>query len=225
MREIVLTADGSHTVRIAGQGMTYHSVHGAIAESRHVFLDAGFTYVQSRQQELEPLRLFEMGFGTGLNAFLTAIRATETQTQVQYIAVETAPLSVGETVLLNYASRLGYSELFAQLHQSQWNKEVKLSNYFTIEKQQADLLNFSPRHCFDLIYYDAFAPSAQPELWTVDVFKKLHGMMQPGGALVTYCSKAVVQRALQAAGFTVTKLPGPKGKREMVRASAERPAG
>ncbi|RYF86017.1 MAG: SAM-dependent methyltransferase [Chitinophagaceae bacterium] len=166
----------------------------------------------------DKLQIFEMGFGTGLNAFLTAIQATETGRKVHYTTVETSPLFWEEVDGLNYTGVLGHAELFQQLHQNNWNGEIAINDFFTLEKRRIDLQNFQTEKRFDLLYYDAFAPSAQPELWTKETFEKLFHMLLPGGVLVTYCAKGSVRRAMVAAGFSVKKLPGPPGKREMIQA-------
>lgn len=219
-REIILTADGSHTIAVPELNVAYHSRHGAVQESVHVFIQAGLCYVRSRPEPPGTLRLFEMGFGTGLNAFLTAIEAEKTGTKIHYTAVETSPLSEEETIALNYPEILGRTELFQQLHQCKWNEDAVLNDFFTIKKVPTELFNFSTAQPFHVIYYDAFAPSAQPELWTKEVFQKLFSMLEEGGALVTYCAKGDVRRAMLAAGFAVKKLPGPPGKREMLRATS-----
>lgn len=216
-KEIIQTADGSHTVSIPEMKVMYHSHHGAVQESVHVFIEAGLRCYRFRYPNA-PLSVFEMGFGTGLNAFLTAIEAEKTKTTVRYAAVETAPLSSNEIAALNYADALGHAGLFQALHQSNWNEDRTLSEYFTLQKEQADLRLYETAQRFNVMYYDAFAPSAQPELWTQAIFEKLFAMLEPGGVLVTYCSKGDVRRAMLAAGFVVEKLPGPKGKREMLRA-------
>jgi len=159
-----------------------------------------------------------MGLGTGLNAFLTAIEAEEKRIRIQYTAVEKFPIHPAEVKLLNYPEVLGHADLFQKIHDSKWNEPIRINEYFTLEKLETDLLNFSSSQCFNLIYYDAFAPNAQPELWAKEVFKKVFSMLEPGGVLVTYCSKGDVRRAMTAAGFTVKKLPGPPGKREILRA-------
>lgn len=200
-RELQLTADGSHTIAIPDLNVTYHSTHGAIQESMHVFIQAG---LQAVQQPL--VRIFEMGFGTGLNALLTMQYAT---TPVYYYAVEQFPLTAAEVEGLSYGDTL---------HQYPWNEDVEISDQFTLHKAHGSLLEITPGQTFHLIYYDAFAPKAQPELWTREVFEKLYSFLVPGGMLVTYCSKGDVRRAMLAAGFTVEKLVGPPGKREMLRA-------
>lgn len=218
-REIIVTKDGSHTVGIPGMNVTYHSHHGAIQESMHVFIEAGLKHWLGKQALKEvPIRIFEMGFGTGLNALLTAIEAKKSKINIHYTAAEMYPLSLKEASELNYSATLGHKDTFEQLHQSKWNEEVALTEHFILRKEQTDLLNFTSQLPFHLIYFDAFAPSAQPELWTEEVFKKLFDLTAEKGVLVTYCSKGSVRRAMQAAGYTVTKLPGPPGKREIVRA-------
>jgi tRNA U34 5-methylaminomethyl-2-thiouridine-forming methyltransferase MnmC len=167
----------------------------------HVFIKAG---LQTIQQPL--VRIFEMGFGTGLNALLTMEHAA---TSVYYFSVEQFPLTGEEVAGLNYGNTL---------HQYPWNEDVKISDQFTLHKSHGSLLAISPGQTFHLIYYDAFAPTAQPELWTKEVFEKLYNLLEPGGILVTYCSKGDVRRAMLAAGFAVDKLAGPQGKREMLRA-------
>lgn len=215
MKERVVTRDGSHTIAIREKAVMYHSIHGAIRESVHVFIQSGLAPVAARLEK-PALAVFEMGFGTGLNAFLTAIFALEKKIAVSYTTVEPDPLSAEETSALNYATTLGHAELFRQLHTSPWNETIKLHDGFTLHKVQTTLSDFSPSQTYDLIYYDAFAPSAQPELWTKEAFEKMFSLLSPGGVLVTYCAKGVVKRAMKAAGFRVKKLPGPPGKREMV---------
>ena len=216
-RLIIKTVDGSDTITIPEMNVSYHSKHGAIQESMHVFIDAGFLY-QINQSTNQPINIFEMGFGTGLNAFLTAIEAIEKGIKVYYEAIEQFPVSKEEVGELNYTGLLRYESLFRGIHQCTWNEESKLNEYFTLTKSTGDLINYSTNQSFHIIYYDAFAPTAQPELWSEDIFRKLHSMLFEGGALVTYCSRGSVRRAMQAAGFVVDKIPGPPGKREMVRA-------
>jgi tRNA U34 5-methylaminomethyl-2-thiouridine-forming methyltransferase MnmC len=184
----------------------------------HVFIKAGWRYLLEEGKITGPISIFEMGFGTGLNAFLTAIEAEERKQEVVYTAVEAFPLTIEEAATLNYTGILDHKELFEQLHTSEWNQPIPLTPYFTLHKLQTDLAQLSAGQQYHLVYYDAFAPSAQPELWTKEIFEKLYAMLQPGGVLVTYCSKGDVRRAMIAAGFQVEKLPGPPGKREMVRA-------
>jgi tRNA U34 5-methylaminomethyl-2-thiouridine-forming methyltransferase MnmC len=217
-REIVITKDGSHTIAIPEMAVTYHSIHGAIQESMHVFITEGLRYIID-QSTKQPIRVFEMGFGTALNTFLTAIEAEKNNIQVIYTTVEQFPLSVDEANSLNYVDVLHHQKLFQQLHEAPWNEEVIINKHFTIHKIHNSLINLSTDQLFNIIYYDAFAPSAQPELWTKEIFEKLFAMLEPNGFLVTYCSKGDVRRNMIAAGLTVKKLPGPPGKREMLRAT------
>lgn len=221
-RKFIITGDGSHSIGIPDMNVTYHSVHGAIQESRHVFIEAGLNYVMNNAIS-PPLSIFEMGLGTGLNAFLTAIEAEEKKIRIQYTAVEKFPIHPAEVKLLNYPEVLGHADLFHKIYDSKWNEPIRINEYFTLEKLETDLLTFSSSQHFNLIYYDAFAPNTQPELWTKEVFDKLFLMIRPGGVLVTYCSKGDVRRAMIAAGFSVKKLPGPPGKREMLRATSPQP--
>jgi tRNA U34 5-methylaminomethyl-2-thiouridine-forming methyltransferase MnmC len=219
-RKIISTSDGSSTVSIPEMNVTYHSVHGAIQESLHVFIDAGFKYVLPTKAK-ERINIFEMGLGTGLNALLTLIEADQLKQPVYYTAIELFPLDKKEIRELNYCEQLckpGYKKLFEKLHQCEWDKDIIITPFFTLHKTNNDLIDFSTTQSFTIIYYDAFAPVAQPELWTKEVFEKLYSILSPGGILVTYCSKGDVRRAMQTAGFSTEKIPGPPGKREMLRA-------
>lgn len=220
-RTVIATKDGSLTIAIPEMNVTYHSVHGAIQESLHVFIEAGLRYVSAAMKVPGTIRIFEMGLGTGLNALLTLMETEKIKHRVHYTAIEPFPPGKEQIKSLNYCEQLSRKDLqppFEQLHESEWEKEIAVTNYFIFQKSGTSLLNplnFKP---LNLIYFDAFAPSAQPELWTKEVFEKLHNMLLPGGILVTYCSKGDVRRAMQAAGFGVEKIPGPPGKREMIRA-------
>ena len=221
-RQIIVTADGSDTVFVPGLNVSYHSKYGAIQESIHVFIEAGFKYwsgLNSEQQSKDqPIKIFEMGFGTGLNAFLTAIEAEEKGVKVYYETVEKFPLDKEEIDSLNYSSVLKNEELFRQIHECKWNAEVTVNENFILKKVRENLIHYSTHYPFNITYFDAFAPSAQPELWTEEIFRSLFSMLEPGGVLVTYCSKGDVRRAMKSAGLEVEKIPGPPGKREMLRA-------
>jgi tRNA U34 5-methylaminomethyl-2-thiouridine-forming methyltransferase MnmC len=216
-RMITKTGDGSDTITIPEMNVSYHSKHGAIQESMHVFIEAGFHYILN-QSTIQPINIFEMGFGTGLNVFLTAIEASNRKTKVYYVGVEKYPLTKEETSSLNYTETLKHAELFQTIHQCSWNEDIELNEFFTLRKINGNFIDYSTDQLLNIIYYDAFAPTAQPELWAEEIFKKLYSMLLPGGILVTYCSKGSVRRAMKAAGFQVEKIPGPIGKREMVRA-------
>jgi len=218
-RKLILTGDGSHTISMPELNVTYHSIHGAIQESKHVFIEAGLKSLLP--VEGTALNVFEMGFGTGLNALLTIIESERLQRKIYYETVEQFPVDNGEVRSLNYCEQLGREELqpiFEQLHSCEWEKKVNITENFGFNKSRTNLLNLETSETFELIYFDAFAPNVQPELWTNGIFEKMFAMLEPGGILVTYCSKGDVRRAMQAAGFIVEKLPGPRGKREMTRA-------
>jgi tRNA U34 5-methylaminomethyl-2-thiouridine-forming methyltransferase MnmC len=218
-RNILITKDGSHTIAVAGTGLTYHSLHGAVQESRHVFIREGLQYYLQQHPDTDRLQLFEMGLGTGLNALLTLQEAEAMQLPVEYTAVELNPLTTAEIQLLNYGGLLNLEEAMQGLHSAPWSQPVPLSAYFTLTKVQVSLPDYRPAERFHVVFYDAFAPLAQPELWAEAIFRQLYDCLLPGGVLVTYCSKSIVRRAMQAAGFTVQKVPGPPGKREMLRAT------
>ena len=218
---MILTADGSPSLRLPAAGITYHSIHGAIRESMHVFIGAGLRHLLSKNK-WEEIRILEMGLGTGLNALLTGLEAEENKQPVLYEALEAFPLSQEEALPLNYPTLLGradWQERFMALHAGVFNQPFSWTPEITFTNWKTTLQEFTSSQRFHLVYYDAFAPAAQPELWTADIFQKLNACMEPGGLLVTYCSKGDVQRALKAAGFIIEKIPGPPGKREMLRAT------
>ena len=217
IRTIQITADGSRTISIDEMKVTYHSKHGAIQESRHVFIEAGLKYMMQHFSG-GILYVFEMGFGTGLNALLSLQFARQIHHPVFYCAAEKFPLKVDEWKQLGYGKQLGLEAEFELLHNMEWSTPQSITEEFVLCKYQGDLLEIPVDRKFHLIYFDAFAPSAQPELWTKDVFNKMLSMLHPGGMLVTYCSKGDVRRAMIDAGFEVEKIPGPRGKREMLRA-------
>lgn len=207
-RKLIITQDGSPSIEIPEWNVTYHSVYGARQESMHVFIEAGLKYWEAQHREAEQCVVFEMGFGTGLNALLTL---QEASIKIIYEAVEAYPLDEPLIQALNY-----------QVNATPWNQPVQLTPSFSLKKIHTQLINYYPTQPVNIIYYDAFAPAAQPELWTEEVFKTLYALLAPAGILVTYCSKGSVRRALQAAGFTVEKLKGPPRKREMLRATKQR---
>ncbi|MCP1385545.1 tRNA (5-methylaminomethyl-2-thiouridine)(34)-methyltransferase MnmD [Runella salmonicolor] len=216
----ILTSDGSHTLWNETLNAYYHSVNGALQESQSIYIDLGLKEA-IRHYRLSPffapLTVFEMGFGTGLNALLTWLEAEKAQVPVRYVTVEAHPLAEELVSGLNYDGLLETHRLL-QLHEAVWEQPVQFSPYFTLEKHRTKLQDFETTLQFDAIYYDAFAPSAQPELWEREVFEQLAALLRPNGNLTTYCSKSYVQRNLRAAGFTVEKHPGPKWKREVLRA-------
>lgn len=218
-RELRQTADGSHTLALRGTDITYHSHHGALAESMHVFIEAGLKPSLARSSHA-PLCIFEIGLGTGLNALLTLQQAEQQQKAVHYYTIEPFPVTEEELAAINYGTLLHAQEKLLALHRAAWNCEQQISPFFKLHKIQASLLDPLTLPAIHCMYFDVFAPGYQPELWTKAVFEKLYALLHPEGILVTYCSKSEVRHAMTAAGFTVEKIPGPRGKREMVRAYA-----
>jgi len=216
--KIITTHDGSSTISLVDGLEHYHSVHGAVTESRHIFIQAGLNYPLPESGEL---RIFEMGFGTGLNALLTLIE-NDSKKNIHYDTIELFPLEDHLVNEMNYPEILGRADLrtvFESLHKSPWNKRCKITDKFNLLKLCGNILLIQlPVEKFHLVYFDAFAPWFSPECWTIEVFEKVYKAMVPGGVLVTYSSKGEVKRALKTAGFIVEKLPGPAGKREFVRA-------
>lgn len=220
-RNLIVTKDGSHSLAIPEWQVFYHSLHGAIQEALHVYMEAGWHYWWSQHSAASRCVIFDMGFGTGLNALLTLIAAEQIQQKILYETVEAFPLDMPLVQQLNYCDVLHRPDLrlvFERLHQCDWNKPIAITEHFTLRKAHTSLLNFSTAEPIDIIFYDAFAPRAQPELWIEPVFQQLYAMLAPDGILVTYCSKGTVRRAMQGAGFRVERIPGPAGKREMIRA-------
>lgn len=221
-RNLIVTKDGSHSVAIPEWEVSYHSVYGAIQESLHVFIESGLKYWFEQHTTASRCVIFEMGFGTGLNALLSLLEAKRMQRKVMYETVEAFPLEDAITQKLNYCEALAqgfWQPVFESLHSGEWNKAQEITNFFSFKKIKSLLANYTPNEPINIIYYDAFAPAAQPELWTKEVFERMLGMLASDGILVTYCSKGDVRRALLAAGFNVEKIQGPPGKREMIRAS------
>ena len=221
MPSLKLTADGSHTVVPDNAEVSYHSKHGAITESKHVFVTAGFTYYVN-QWKPASISVLEMGFGTGLNALLTALQADIFRIPVNYTSIELYPLPGDIINAINYPSLINEENAaayFRRLHEAPWNIQTPISERFSLLKQKLAVQDFESNANYDVIFFDAFAPSFQPELWSIDIFRKMFDCLNHAGVLVTYCSKGEVRRTMQAAGFRVEKLPGPPGKREMVRAT------
>lgn len=225
---IILTKDGSETIRKEGSGITYHSIHGALEESKHVYIEAGLEYWRKENPSANSVRIFEMGFGTGLNALLTALKAESLELKIFYTSIDNEPLQTDEVNSLNYGELLNAKDLFKKIHAIPWLNKIEhtgssaktsqIDNSFCLEKRIENIIELTDNNLYDVIYFDAFAPTAQPELWTEEVFSKMYSILAPGGCLVTYCSKSIIRRAMMAAGFHVTKPQGPWGKREMVRA-------
>ncbi len=219
MVELFTTKDGSHSLRIPALDETYHSSHGAVQESKHVFIKNGLDFWLSQNQKKE-LSIFEVGFGTGLNTLLTLQKAEQLNLKIDYTSIELYPLNAELTNQLNYAKEIGFDkELFQKLHSVEWNKKISISLDFNLQKIKRSFQEVLIDSTFDLVYYDAFAPSKQPEMWTFELIKKCFAMLNPNGVFVTYSAKGQLKRDLKKAGFSVESLPGPPGKFEMVRAT------
>jgi len=214
--QIQPTADGSNTLFMPGLGETYHSKHGALQEALHVFIQAGFHVTTA-----DSLRILEIGWGTGLNALLTWAEAHKTQRKVSYTGIEAYPVPWDLAQTMNYPQWVdidGSAELFEQMHLMPWGEKQELDAHFSLEKQQMlfEEIRFDPQ--FDMIYFDAFGARVQPWLWEQPIFEKMYAALVDGGVLVTYAAKGSVRRAMIEVGFLVERLPGPPGKREMLRA-------
>lgn len=213
---LIVTADGSHTAINQALDKTYHSIHGAYQESQRVYIELGLLEAFKKFPNDE-LHIFEMGFGTGLNALLTAREANIHQRRVMYTAIDAYPIAAEDAQQLNFDDLLTTNYL-AKLHESPWNESVNITPYFMQTKVESRLENWDTNERFHLIYYDAFAPTAQPELWEPEIFVQLAHLLLPGGMLTTYCSRSYVQRNMRAAGLVVEKHPGPLHKRDIIRA-------
>ena len=215
-RKIITTGDGSKTIQILDWDEQYHSKHGAIQEAYHVFIDNGLRLFKD-----EHLAILEIGLGTGLNALITLIESKKLNLQIDYVGVEKYPVTESELEQLNYISDLNassFQQQFNLIHSSPWYEDVSISPNFKLLKQQRDFNDIEEIEQFHLIYFDAFGARVQPELWTTEIFKKMISSLKSGGVLVTYAAKGSVRRAMQEVGFIVERLPGPPGKREMLRA-------
>lgn len=211
------TSDGSVTLYRHDIDEHYHSVKGALAESLHVYIDCGWRRAAESRCRV---RVFEVGFGTGLNAALTAKIASEEKIVTDYCAVELFPLSNEMTSMLLGYQPTEYSGFFEDVNRATWNEESEVNPYFNLTKINDNFLTMALPKDLDVVYFDAFAPEKQPEMWSEEMFRNLYEAMSPGGVLTTYCAKGVVRRMLQEVGFTVERLPGPKsGKREILRAT------
>ncbi|TXE09469.1 tRNA (5-methylaminomethyl-2-thiouridine)(34)-methyltransferase MnmD [Gelidibacter salicanalis] len=231
-RHIITTADGSKTIQIEDWDEQYHSIYGAIQEANHVYIKHGLLFAlgtkgysileTSLAERTEQLSILEIGFGTGLNSFLTLLEAENYPVNIDYVGIEAFPISIEEMQALNYVEELKVPDramLFNQLHTSAWEEAALLTPQFTLHKQQKFFKDITAKNEFDLIYFDAFGARVQPELWTAEIFRIMYDALKPEGVLVTYAAKGSVRRAMLEVGFSIEKLPGPPGKREMLRAT------
>lgn len=214
--QVQITSDGSHTIYSDEFSETYHSINGAIIESMHVFINAGFRLFSKTSVDV-----LEIGFGTGLNAFLTLLESEKSNITVNYTTLELYPIQAITYTKLNYPEVLncgGMRDVFLQIHKASWEHQVHISNYFHLLKHQTDINTFVyAEEKYDVIFFDAFSPVTQPELWTQELFIKVYKSLRPKGVLTTYCAKGEVRRNMLHAGFNVERLPGPPGKREILR--------
>jgi tRNA U34 5-methylaminomethyl-2-thiouridine-forming methyltransferase MnmC len=219
-RKITITEDGSHTFKLLECNEQYHSLYGAVEESLHVFIHNGLSHILKRFAQP---KILEVGLGTGLNAFLTAIEAQDTESVCNYFALEPYPIKEEEYRLLNYPLIVAdgnYDGIFRKINSIDFGLDVEISPFFIFRKEERKLEDVElPDNHFNLVYFDAFGPDTQPEMWCQEVFEKLFKAMTPAGVLVTYCAKGQVRRNMKGAGFEVEKVSGPTGKREITRAT------
>ena len=216
-REILQTLDGSTTIHLPEWDECYHSKHGAIQEAYHVFIQNGLLTFNN-----QPISILEIGFGTGLNAFITYLESKKSNQKIDYYGVEAYPVSTTEISQMNFVSELNAdseSEVFKLMHEGEWETTNEISTLFTLIKRQQFFDQINDENKFDLIYFDAFGYRVQPELWSTEIFRKMYKSLKSKGTLVTYAARGVVKRSLIEVGFKVEKLPGPPGKREMFRAT------
>ncbi len=223
-REIIVTGDGSKTIHIPEWNEHYHSKHGAIQEAQHVFLHMGLQYYVSQESydQTRGVAILEMGFGTGLNALLTFFEAQNHNIRIEYTGVEAYPISEKEVQAMDYTSLINDKEaltIYTKLHTVLWESEYEITSEFQLLKREQRFEDIEDQQQFDLVYFDAFGARVQPELWGEDIFSKMYNALRKKGILVTYAAKGSVRRAMQAVGFEVERLPGPPGKREMLRAT------
>lgn len=214
---IIETSDGSHSVYLSALKETYHSSHGAVTESLHVFIEKGLDYYV-RKNDVEKINIFEVGFGTGLNALLTLQWAEKNNRKVSYHTIEGFPLPVETLKQLNYSKYMDNKEVFKKLHNSPWNVMTTINDFFSILKISDDWRNYPlQNNYFHGIFYDAFAPSRQPDMWEYPLVKKSFDALVKGGVLTTYCAQGQFKRDVVSSGFILETLGGPPGKKEMVR--------
>ena len=214
--KVIFTKDGSKTLHMPEHNEQYHSIHGAINEAEHVFIKNGL-----RECEQDKLTIFEMGFGTALNAFMTYLESKKTSQNVRYYTIENNPLPLKLVESLEYPDILNArneESIFSLLHTSEWNALTTITPTFELFKISDDIQKLTLDEKVDLVYYDAFGPRVQADLWTERIFSVISAVMKPESILVTYCAKGEVKRILKRLGFVVETLTGPPGKREMVRA-------
>lgn len=219
-KEIFITLDGSTSFHLPKWNEQYHSKHGALQEAYHVFIHSGLDLFLDNST----VSILEVGFGTGLNTFITFLESVKRHLKIDYVGVEKYPISNEEVSLLNYVSTLkanDFKAIFDKIHHVKWEEKQAIDKHFSLTKHLQDFKDIKDVNAFDLVYFDAFGARVQPELWTIEIFTKMYNSLKPNGILVTYSAKGSVRRAMQDVGFKVEKIPGPKGKREMLRAKKQ----
>lgn len=214
-RQIIQTADGSTTIHLPDWDENYHSKHGAIQEAHHVFIKNGLCLFEQKQ-----ISILEIGFGTGLNTFITFLEAIKSNQSIDYVGVEAYPVDSFEIQLMNYVDQLqatNHESVFHKMHSSNWEEKINISENFILTKQKKFFETINDQEKFDLVYFDAFGYRVQPELWSTQIFRKMYEALKPNGVLVTYAARGVIKRNMMEVGFAVEKLEGPPGKREMMR--------
>lgn len=216
--QIITTQDGSHSLFNPELNETYHSIHGAIQESNHVFIKNGLEFFLANSND-EPVNVLEIGFGTGLNVLLTLQKSTQLKNKINYTTLEAFPLAKDVWSKLNYINSIGLKDYFTLLHESAWNEWMPITDKFDFLKLKLKLeeVTLEANH-YNVIYFDAFAPNKQPELWQPFILKKVTDYLKPNGIFVTYCAKGQLKRDLKDLGLNIETLPGPPGKKEMIRA-------
>lgn len=219
-RKIITTADGSKTIHIEDWNEQYHSKHGAIQEAQHVFIKEGLQHYSAKNKSTS-VDVLEIGFGTGLNAFLTLLEADNIKSKINYVGVEAYPVSMDDINQLNYVELISAENetVFNKLHTVSWEKEHEITSKFKLQKRQQFFSEIKDNNAFDLIYFDAFGARVQPELWSKSIFETMYKALKPNGVLVTYAAIGEVKRNMKALGFMVERLKGPPGKRHMLRAT------
>lgn len=219
-RDIIITKDGSSSIYIPEMDETYHSVHGAVQEALHVFIKNGLALLSNNENEIN---VFELGFGTGLNALLSEQYSSLNKISINYHAIEAYPVEVELINSLNYNGIIQYDvDVFYSIHKAKWEVENRISETFQLRKIEAKIQDFEiERECYDIVFFDAFGPRAQSEMWSVEILQKMYDCLKYEGKLVTYCAQGQFKRDLKSIGFKVENLPGPPGKREMTTATKE----
>lgn len=215
-RNIIQTRDGSTTIHIEEWDECYHSRFGAIQEARHVFIKNGLSLFENKT-----ISILEIGFGTGLNAFITFLESKNRKQIIDYVGVEAYPVTIEEAASMNYVAELNAeseNSVFEKMHECNWEEKINFSNTFSLTKRRQFFETIDDIEKFDLIYFDAFGFDVQPELWSTALFQKMYNALKTKGVLVTYAARSVIKKSMTAVGFTVEKLPGAPGKREMFRA-------